>query len=79
MKSDTFANRLNKALSKNNITQVELSQKTNIDKSLVNKYLKGVSEAGNDNLSKIANVLDVNEVWLIGYNYLIVIKWPFSV
>lgn len=68
MKIDTFSKRLEKALSKSNVSQTELAKKTNIDKSLINKYLKGIAEAGNDNLSSIASVLNVNEVWLMGYD-----------
>ena len=68
MKNDTFANRLKKAMNLQQITQIDLSKKTNIDKSLINKYLKGVAEAGNDKLSDLAEALNVNEVWLMGYD-----------
>lgn len=68
MKIDTFANRLNEALNVANIKQVDLANKTKIDKSLINKYLKGIAEAGNDNLPLLAQVLGVNEVWLMGYD-----------
>lgn len=68
MKIDTFANRLNKAMNLRDIKQSTLSEKTNIDKTLINKYLKGIAECGNDKLSNIAKILGVNEVWLMGYD-----------
>lgn len=68
MKNDSFTNRLNKAMNLRNIKQIELSNATKIDKSLINKYIKGVAEAGNDNLPILASVLDVDEVWLMGYD-----------
>lgn len=74
-KVTSFANRLKKAMNDSNISQAELSRKSKIDKSLINKYLKGVAEAGNDNLPVLAETLQVNVVWLMGYdvpsNYII--------
>ena len=68
MQVDTFANRLKKALTINNMTQAELSQKTNIDKSLISNYLSGNYKAKQDNLTLIANTLNVSEPWLMGYD-----------
>ena len=68
MKKDTFANRLNKAMELNNFKQIDLVNKTKIDKTLINKYLNGVSEAGSDKLSILGRALNVNEVWLMGYD-----------
>lgn len=70
MKQDTFANRLKKAIEINDYKQIDVVNKTanKIDKSLLNKYLNGVSEAGNDKLSILAEALNVNEVWLMGYD-----------
>lgn len=67
-KISTFANRLREAMKNNNITQTELAKKTKIDKTLINKYLKGIAEAGNDNLPILAKALKVNVIWLMGYN-----------
>ena len=68
MKQDTFANRLRKAMDIRNFKQIDLVNKTKLDKSLINKYLNGISEAGNDKLTILSNALDVNEVWLMGYD-----------
>ncbi|MFR8754702.1 MAG: helix-turn-helix domain-containing protein [Monoglobales bacterium] len=65
---DTFANRLQKAMKLKNMKQVDLVEKTNIDKSLISNYLKGKYKAKQDNLFLLAKVLDVNEAWLMGYD-----------
>ena len=75
MKVDSFANRLKQAMNLKNMKQIELANKTNIDKSLINKYLKGVAEAGNDNLPILAKTLNVNEIWLMGYDVPIEREW----
>ena len=65
---DTFANRLKKILEIRNMKQVELCEKTNLSSGLINKYLKGKALARQDKLSILAEALDTNEVWLMGYN-----------
>lgn len=65
---DTFQNRLKKAMELKNIKQVELVEKTKLDKTLINKYLSGVSNARQNKLSILADALDVNEIWLMGYD-----------
>ncbi len=68
MKKETFAARLKKAMDINNFKQSDLARKTNLDKTLINKYLSGVSEAGNDKLTILGEALGVSEVWLMGYD-----------
>ena len=68
MQIDTFANRLQKALDKNNMKPIELANKTGLDKSLISNYLSGKYKAKQDKLTVIAKVLNVNEVWLMGYD-----------
>lgn len=65
---DTFANRLNKILDIRNMKQVELCEKTKLSSGLINKYLKGKAFARQDKLSILAEALDTNEVWLMGYD-----------
>ena len=65
---DTFANRLQKALNRLNMKQVDLVEKTGLDKTLINKYLAGVMKAKQDKLTILAEALDVNEIWLMGYD-----------
>lgn len=65
---DTFQNRLKTAMSLRNIKQVDLVEKTNLDKTLINKYLSGVTNARQKKLTILADALNVNEVWLMGYD-----------
>ena len=65
---DTFSNRLHKALDNANMKQVDLVNKTGLDKTLINKYLAGIMKAKQDKLTILANALNVNEVWLMGYD-----------
>ena len=65
---DTFASRLEKILEIRNMKQVELCEKTKLSSGLINKYLKGKAFARQDKLSLLAEALDTNEVWLMGYN-----------
>lgn len=65
---DTFQNRLKKAMEIRGIKQVDLVEKTGLDKTLINKYLAGISRARQQKLTLLADTLNVNEVWLIGYD-----------
>ena len=82
MLSDNFTNRLNQAMREQNIRQVDLVKRTKdvmtkyikdyhgdgIDKSLLNKYIKGVAIAKQDNIFILAKALNVSEGWLMGYD-----------
>ncbi len=68
MLADTFANRLKKALERNNMTQSQLAKITNIDKSLISNYISGNYNAKQDKLSLLADALNVSETWLMGYD-----------
>ena len=63
-----FKDRLKLALLNSGMSQVELSNKTGISRSLINKYLKGISEAGNDKLYLLAKALHVSPTWLMGFD-----------
>ena len=65
---DSFQNRLKKAMELNNLKQVDLVEKTKIDKTLINKYLSGTANARQSKLTALADALNVNEVWLMGYD-----------
>lgn len=82
MLSDNFTNRLNQAMKSQNLRQVDLIKKTKevmkkyikdytgdgIDKTLLNKYIKGVAIAKQDNIFILAKALNVSESWLMGYD-----------
>ena len=68
MKTDTFASRLSLALKEKNIKPVDLANKTGVDKSSISHYLSGNYVPKSDKLIRLAEVLDVNETWLMGYD-----------
>ena len=65
---EKFSIRLNKALNIRNMKPVELHEKTGISESLISKYLSDNAIARQDKISLIANALNVNPVWLMGYD-----------
>ena len=79
-----FADRLRLALSMKNMSQQDLVNKTKIGKSTISQYLSGKYKAKQDNISKIADALDVSETWLMGIsdemtrNKLMSTKSPFG-
>jgi transcriptional regulator with XRE-family HTH domain len=48
--------------------QTELSLKTGLDKGAVSCYLSGKYEPKSDAINKMAIALNVNEMWLWGYD-----------
>ena len=65
---ETCGKRLAKALNIRGIKQIELCNRTNIPKSSISLYLKDAYEPKQDRLYEIAKVLNVSEVWLMGYD-----------
>lgn len=65
---ESFQNRLEKALRLRNIKPVELHEKTGISESLLSKYLSGNAIARQKKISLISDALNVNPVWLMGYD-----------
>lgn len=65
---DKFSNRLKKALNIRDIKPIDLSRKTGISKTNISCYMSGKYEAKQDGLKLIADALDVNPIWLMGYN-----------
>lgn len=68
MKDSTFAQRLRAGLDVRQMTQAELSQRSKISKSSISHYLKGDWEGKQDAVYSLAQVLDVSEAWLMGYD-----------
>ena len=60
------ADRLRQALEEANMKQIELSRRTGIDRSNINRYLSGKYEPKQDAIHKMAKVLNVSEMWLWG-------------
>lgn len=68
MKHEKTAKRLSLALSNANMSQQELSVKANIGKSSISQYMNGSHAPSNLSAGKIAKVLNVNPVWLMGFD-----------
>ena len=60
--------RIRLALVKANMKQIDLSRLTGIDRSAISNYLAGRYEPKADAINKMAKVLNVNEMWLWGYD-----------
>ncbi len=67
-KVDICSNRIAYALALRGMKQSELCEKTKIPKSAMSQYISGKFEPKQDRLYLIAKALDVNEVWLMGYD-----------
>ena len=65
---DTFANRLKYAITIKDIKPIELSRKTGISKTNISCYMSGKYEAKQDGVKLLADALNVNPVWLMGYD-----------
>ena len=66
-KPSTFAERLKAALDYKQMTKAELSRITGISKSSLTRYAKGDWEGKQDAVYAIAQALNLNEAWLMGY------------
>ena len=60
--------RISKALSIRGMKQSELCEKTKIPKSAISQYISGTFEPKQDRLFLIAQVLDVDPVWIMGFD-----------
>jgi transcriptional regulator with XRE-family HTH domain len=56
------------ALKRANMKQIELSRLTGIDKGSISNYLYGKYEPKSDAINKMAIALNVDEMWLWGYD-----------
>lgn len=67
-KNDSCSLRIRKALSERNMKQSELCRKTGIPKSAMSEYISGAYEPKQDRIFIIAQALNVDPVWLMGFN-----------
>lgn len=68
MKNEITAKRLQIALLSANMSQQELVEKTGIHKASISQYINGVHAPSNINASKIGEILEVEPLWLMGFN-----------
>ena len=66
MEQKEIRNRMREALQLRGMKQIELSDKTGIDKGQISSYLSGKYKPKQENLSLMAVALDVSEYWLMG-------------
>ena len=66
--SEPCAIRIKKALSIRNMTQTELCSRAKISKSSLSEYLSGKYEPKQDKIFILAQALNVDPVWLWGYD-----------
>lgn len=65
---DKCATRIAKALSIRGMRQSELCEKTKIPKSAISQYISGAFEPKQDRVFLISRALNVDPVWLMGYD-----------
>lgn len=65
---DTFKNRLSKILNDRNIKQTTIVKNTNISHSQLSHWLSGDYKPKQESIYIIANFLNINPAWLMGYN-----------
>ena len=65
---ESCATRIKKALSIRSMRQADLCDKAKISKSTLSEYLKGRYVPKQDKIFLIAQALNVDPVWLMGYN-----------
>lgn len=68
MKHDTTAKRLKIAMSNLNINAQELSNKSGVAKASISQYVNGSHKPSNISSGKMASVLNVNPLWLMGFD-----------
>lgn len=66
--SDTFKNRFIQAMDIRNMRQVDVAEKSGLDKAQISQYKNGKYEPMQDALYKLAKALDVNVAWLMGHD-----------
>ena len=65
---EEFSKRFQKAINMSGLKPIEVANKTGLDKSLISCYLSGKYKPTSINLEKLANTLNVSEIWLEGYD-----------
>lgn len=77
MKHEKTALRLREALSDSNMTAKELSQKSKVSEASISQYYNGSHSPSNISSAKMGNVLNVNPLWLMGFDVDKVEQEPF--
>lgn len=67
-KTEMCGKRIEKALLIRQMKQADLCKLAGVPKSSLSLYLKGAYEPKQDKIYKMANALNVSEMWLMGYD-----------
>jgi len=68
---DTLYNvkdRLKEALEMRSMTPIELSRRTGVNRSAISRYMKGTTKPKSGVIIKMASVLQVSPIWLLGFD-----------
>lgn len=65
---ENTSTRLKKALNLRNLKQIDIVERTGINKGALSSYISGKYEPKQTNIYLLAKALDVNEAWLMGYD-----------
>lgn len=68
MKNELTAKRMQLALSNANMIPQELAEKSGVSKSSISQYVNGSHAPSNISSGKMGKVLDVNPLWLMGFD-----------
>lgn len=68
MKHELTAKRLQLAMNNINISAQELSNKSGVAKASISQYVNGSHKPSNISSGKMAPILDVNPLWLMGFD-----------
>lgn len=67
-RNSDFTRRIREMLDYFNCTQADIVKRTNLNKSIVSRYLSGAALPRTETLNTIAKAFFVNPLWLMGYN-----------
>lgn len=76
MKFPIVAERMNHILQLRNMSQQDLSDLSGVGKSSISHYANGTHSPGNVTSAKLAKILRVNPMWLMGYPVSMEIESP---
>lgn len=63
-----FQARLGEAMALKDVSQIELARRTEMNRSLISRYVNGQLKPGGAGVVKIARALNVSPAWLMGFS-----------
>lgn len=68
MKHEKTARRLRDAMAEKNIIAQDLAERAGVSKASISQYINGSHKPSNVSAGKMAEVLDVSPLWLMGFD-----------